>query len=277
VLAGKFGTYKSFVSVSWACSLATGKPWLGHDIIEPGPVVYIAAEGAGGLTDRIKAWESVHNRGRAIPDDRLAVVGGAAVIANDDDMFAISELCAQMRPRMVIWDTLHRSAPGIEENSNTEMGVIIDRISRFREHFACTQLFNHHTGHRGDRGRGASAIEDDFDNAWVIKMRDPENRSPKNPRTMEHRKIKDGATAEPVPIRLALCEVSATIERDEDRADETQWIVEQRIKDLATRCDAAGIPAAFGRDKLVAAAAQAGITGASNDLWSQVVRHRKAA
>ncbi len=75
ILAGKFGTYKTFASVSWACSVAAGVPWLGHEVTNPGPVIYVAAEGASGLRARIEAWECTYNRGRQIPDDRLIVVG----------------------------------------------------------------------------------------------------------------------------------------------------------------------------------------------------------
>jgi RecA-family ATPase len=277
LLAGKFGTYKSFVSVSWACSVATGKPWFGHEVVKPGPILYIAAEGASGLKQRTEAWESVYNRGQRIPDDRFVVVGGSVRLTLGGDMDAISELCAEVEPRLVIWDTLHRCAPGVEENSNTEMGLIVAAMDRLREVHECTQLVNHHTGHAGERSRGASAIEDDFENSWVIKLRDPEDRSPKNPRTMEHRKCKDDVLQEPIPIRLALCDVSATVERDEERSDDTKWLVEDKVKRKAAECDAAGISTNLGRERLKAAAQQAGIAGVSDTLWAMVVKARKGA
>jgi hypothetical protein len=50
-------SFKSFIAVDLACSVATGVPWLGCvPINDPGPVVYIAAEGQRGLNSRIKAW-----------------------------------------------------------------------------------------------------------------------------------------------------------------------------------------------------------------------------
>jgi len=274
LLAGKFGTYKSFVSVALACSVATGRPWLDHDIPEPGPVVYIAAEGASGLRARIEAWESVYNRGAKVPDERLIVVGGVVNLRHGGDMDAVSELCNEVTPKMVVWDTLHRCAPGVEENSNTEMGAVINALDRVRERHRCTQLVNHHTGHSGARGRGASAIEDDFDNSWVIKLGgDNEDRSAKNPRTLEHRKIKDGELSDPIPIRLAIAGESATVELGE----KAKWLAEEKVKEIAAACDAAGIPASYGRDRLAAAAIGSGITGVSNALWSQVVKYRKAA
>ncbi len=57
-LSGKFGTYKTFVALGWACSVATGRPWAGRLVAEPGPVVYVAAEGHSGLKSRVRAWTS---------------------------------------------------------------------------------------------------------------------------------------------------------------------------------------------------------------------------
>ncbi len=274
LLSGKFGTYKSFVSVALSCSIATGKPWLGHDVVTPGPVVYIAAEGASGIRARVEAWESVYNRGQRVADDGLVVVGTSVNVSRDEDLIAIDELCAEVKPKLLVWDTLHRCTPGIEENSNTEMGVVVSRLDRLRERHACTQLVNHHTGHAGVRSRGASSIEDDFENSWVIKLGgDGEDRSPKNPRTLHHRKTKEGEMAEPIPIQLALCDTSAAIERGEA----TDWLVEGKIKAKAAECDAAGIPTGFGRDRLMAAAQQAGIAGVSKEVWALVVKARKVA
>lgn len=58
---------------------------------------------------------------------------------------------------MVIVDTLHRSAPGTEENSATEFGLIFEATAGIRDEYATTTLFTDHTGHGGGRLCGTSA------------------------------------------------------------------------------------------------------------------------
>jgi hypothetical protein len=51
VLYGEPRAGKSFVALAWGLSVATGTPWLGHEV-QSGEVVYIYAEGLRGLTHR---------------------------------------------------------------------------------------------------------------------------------------------------------------------------------------------------------------------------------
>jgi RecA-family ATPase len=186
-----------------AASIATGRPFLGHEVAEEGPVIYIAAEGAAGIRGRFEAWEYAQFAGAPIPDDRLTVVSGPVNLLDPEQVAELDELCAEVAPRLMVLDTMHRCAPGVEENSAKEMGQVIEVLSGLRERHDCTILADHHTGHGGQRSRGSSSIEDDFDNAWVIKLAgDGEDRSPKNQRTMEHRKVKDGELNPRIPIGL---------------------------------------------------------------------------
>lgn len=278
LMSGKFGTYKSFVSVAMACSVATGVPWLGHEIDEPGAVLYIAAEGATGLKARIETWEQAHlPEGERIADDRLYVIGGAVNLSLGGDVDAIIGACADIKPKLVIWDTMHRCAPGVEENSSTEMGRIIHHLDQIREASSAAQLINHHTGHAGARSRGSSALEDDFDNSWVIKLGgDNEDRSAKTPRTMEHRKVKDGELSAEIPIELVSLGASAYVQRSagggEDDGAET-WIVAAHLADLANKV---GAPAGIGRRALRdAVMAKYPAEKHADSTWGEAARIRK--
>ncbi len=276
LLSGKFGTYKSFVSVAMACSVATGVPWLGHEINEPGPVLYIAAEGATGLKGRIETWERAHlDEGQRVADDRLIIIGGSVNLSVGGDVDAVLGLCEDFKPKLAIWDTLHRCAPGVDEDKSTGMGVVINTLALIREVTGATQLANHHTGHAGQRSRGSSALEDDFDNSWVIKLGgDNEDRSPKNTRTMEHRKVKDGVLSSEIPIELVGLDASAYVQRAAKGGDEEAlWIVAAHLADLANKV---GAPAGVGRRAMRdAVMAKYPSEKHADNVWAEAARIRK--
>ena len=59
MLFGPSGEGKSFVAIDWALSVATGLDWC-EKPVAPGRVIYVSAEGRGGLGQRITAWEQAH-------------------------------------------------------------------------------------------------------------------------------------------------------------------------------------------------------------------------
>jgi len=198
MISGKFGTYKSFVGVAMACSLATGKPFLGYSVPEPVSVLYIAAEGVSGIQGRVEAWEAENG---PVPDS-FGVISVSAQIMNNEDMGELVELVKESGAQVVFWDTLHRNAAGVDENSATEMSQVIRVLDRLREVSSIASVLLHHTGHGGERARGSSSIEDDIDTAFVIKLGDPEDRSKYVQRTIHHRKTKDGELLPEMDIRL---------------------------------------------------------------------------
>ncbi|NWP29097.1 AAA family ATPase, partial [Escherichia coli] len=67
---GKSNSYKSFLAIDMAGSIATGDiidGWHGADITDGFPVLYVATEGALGVAkQRIPGWYDAHD----IPRDR---------------------------------------------------------------------------------------------------------------------------------------------------------------------------------------------------------------
>src|SRR5258708_11515721 len=53
-LYGRSGRWKSFIALAWALCIATGLYWLGRKV-NPGPVVYVTAEGARSFGKRGRA------------------------------------------------------------------------------------------------------------------------------------------------------------------------------------------------------------------------------
>lgn len=270
-LSGKFGTYKTFVSVAWSCSVATGRPWEGREVVTPGPVVYVAAEGVSGIKSRVRSWELAFNDGIQVPDDMLYVLEGRIRLNDRSEVELFYQLIKPLNPAMVVIDTLHACSPGAEENSSKDMGEVFDSLSALRRNLKCTVLANHHTGHAGERSRGSSAIEDDADTSWVIKLKDSEDRSPANQRTLVHRKVKDGALSEEVPIILvpnADTGSGYVTYGEVEASGANEWLVEEAI---LKALESANAPRNVGRDRAK------GITEikASNDVYAAAMKRWK--
>lgn len=211
-LAGRTGTYKSFLAVSWACSLATGRSWQGRSdfgVSEPVRVLYVAAEGASGVAQRILAWQQTHRR---VPDGMLVVYPKPVRLSSEPDIEELSSIIERYDFGVVIIDTLHRSAPGTDEQSNTEFGLIYEAVAGLRDAHGTTTLLVDHTGHQGGtRPRGASAKLDDADFVLGID-REGDIPVPSAQRTLRVVKRKDMPTVGEWAIRLRSVEPSAVLE-----------------------------------------------------------------
>jgi hypothetical protein len=205
VLAGKFGSYKSFVTVSWACALASGRNWLDKQefaVPEAVKVLYVAAEGASGMKLRKRAWSE---RFGEVPRGNLAFYPRAVNLTDAAAVEDLEQAIAAREFKVVIIDTLHRSAPGAEENSSTELGLVFEAACRLRDEHGVTVLFVDHTGHGGERPRGSSIKVDDSDFV-IIADRPGEAATSDIQRTLKMHKRKDADTDGEWPIRLALVE-----------------------------------------------------------------------
>ena len=155
MLYGKFGSYKSFIALDMALSVAGGKKYLDQYACRSGPVVYIAGEGRGGLPKRILAWIGEH--GGEVPNDFKLMLEGPTL----SDHATLNRVLRKLRelpkkPVLIVIDTVARCYGG-EENSNTEVGKFIRHCDTIKAATGAAVLLIHHTGKDEDRGaRGAS-------------------------------------------------------------------------------------------------------------------------
>jgi hypothetical protein len=150
---GASGTFKSFTTLDFAGCVGTGKDWHGR-ATRQGGVIYLVAEGIRGIRKRVRAWEQHH---------QLKMTGvrflPRPVQAMDPEWLVLIALCEKLQPALIIIDTQARVTVGIEENSNTEMGRVVHRMEQLRTATEACVLLVHHTGHDGDRSRGATAVK----------------------------------------------------------------------------------------------------------------------
>lgn len=172
LLAGRHGTYKTFLALDWAASVATGRRWQGH-ATEKGRVLYIAGEGAYGLDARLDAWEQAWQT--KIEPGMFTVLPRAINMLRD--RAGVAELVRIVEEGgyvLVVVDTLRRASGGAEENSTQDMGVVVDNMERLKRATAAgTVLVVAHTDAGDNKVRGATTIEDDADVVWRVVRQGP--------------------------------------------------------------------------------------------------------
>jgi len=175
VLYGAPASFKSFLAIDWALSIAHGVDWNGRPTAQ-GAVVYLAMEGQSGIAVRAEAW----HRDRQLGDEGVPFyavttpIGMAMEDAPDVIQLrqAVEDTLGGVSPDLIVVDTLARSfaGSGADENSATDMGMFIRSCDLLKEWFDCTVLAVHHSGKDSDKGlRGSSSLLGAVDTSIAIK------------------------------------------------------------------------------------------------------------
>ena len=153
-LIGAAGSFKSFVALDIAACVGSGQSWQGHRVTQ-GDVIYIAAEGARGMTLRTRAWQQ--DRARSM--DGVAFLPLPVQVKKTEDWAALVEVCRRRKPSLIIIDTQHRIMKGLEENSASDFAYVTEALTALRMATGACVLVIHHTGRNGQDARGTSAID----------------------------------------------------------------------------------------------------------------------
>ncbi|MCT1353841.1 MULTISPECIES: AAA family ATPase [unclassified Gordonia (in: high G+C Gram-positive bacteria)] len=157
-LAGPAGSYKSFLAIAVACSVAAGTDLDGQRVGEPEHVIYVAAEGAAGLRARILAWCEHHGiEPRALEPTLHVLPLPVQLDTRTTDVAEAAALAEQFHAALVILDTRSKCTIGMEENSNTDQAKAVAAAEQISEASGATVLVIHHTGRDGNNPRGATA------------------------------------------------------------------------------------------------------------------------
>lgn len=197
---GPPGSKKSFVVLDMAGAVAAGRPWQGH-AVHGGTVVMVVAEGAGGLGNRIEAYERLHGP----MSDQVHFLPRPVQARDAKAWRTLVEACRRLEPVFVVIDTQARSTVGLEENSAMDMGVYVEAVRAAREATGACVLSVHHTGRKGGDARGSSAI----DGAQYTELK---VESEGLTGSLSTEKQKDMEMAAPVPLRFESVQVAV----DED-------------------------------------------------------------
>lgn len=159
LLYGTWGTCKTFIALDWAASIATGRDWQGRQT-EKRRSLYVAAEGAFGLAARVDAWEAGWHT--TIVGDDMHILPRPVNLTNEAEVADLVALVDWNGYGFIVIDTLARCMVGGDENGAQDCGIVVDVLTRLREHtpdgLGCVTGV-HHTGKDGKTFRGSSVFE----------------------------------------------------------------------------------------------------------------------
>ena len=214
VLYGESGSGKSFVALDLAASIALGQDWRGHKV-KQGKVVYVAAEGANGFRNRLRAYSHQHQLDlKTLP---LHIIHAAPNLLDKTDALDVAKAILTVgKPDLVIVDTLAQTMPGGNENGGEDMGKAMAHCRGIHRATGALVLLVHHSGKDSSKGaRGWSGLRAAADVEMEVVRSDQE-------RMLSVTKQKDGDDGAEFGFKL----VQVVVDIDEDGDDITSCIVE---------------------------------------------------
>lgn len=227
IMFGASQTYKSFILLSLLMAIAAKEErWGGALIKGHGAVVYVCAEGAGGIRNRIVA---LRQKLGVMPDADLPFFLIEARPRLGVDQGDKAELIAAIRKQVpegipiavVAVDTLSQCLGGGEENGSGSQ-IFVGNMTDIATAFGCVAIAVHHSGRADeDRTRGHSSLDGNPDFQWLVKRTDQAMTS-----RITLVKMKDGDRAIALDVHLVVLELGF----DEDGDPITTLVVDDIIE-----------------------------------------------
>ena len=168
---GESGSYKSFISLDMALSVASGIDWLNKHTVNRAKVVYVAGEGVAGYKKRINAWLADNDMKIEEIEDWFRFLPESLPLNDALDckvfLHKVKEFCGD-DVDLIVLDTQARCTEGVDENSNTEMGLVVKQLDAFKRDLRATIMLVHHTGNYASWARGASAVKAALDTQFML-------------------------------------------------------------------------------------------------------------
>lgn len=187
VLAGAPTTWKSFLALDWALSIASGRQWQGLDT-KKAPVLYVTNEGVGGLHRRIQAWENGWQQSR--PADFWQFTPPTPLWDPQrrvPDLSAVVMTARSVGAELIVFDTMSSLFGGIGENGADDISVVTNRLTAIRNNYGIASLVIHHTTKANpEESRGSGALKGNVDALFVMTRAG-------SVATLKTAKVKDGA------------------------------------------------------------------------------------
>ena len=213
-LYGASGSGKSFLALDLCAAVAAGGEWFDCRV-NRASVAYVALEGEAGFSQRVRAWQLHH--GHDLPAG-LHFIMQPFDLRSLEDLGELAEAVTASGGAggLLVIDTLNRAAPGMDENSSQDMGLLIDAAKVLQTKLGGLVLLVHHTGKDQSKGlRGHSSLHAALDAAIEVTRMDDR-------RDWRIAKAKDGNDGEAHPFRLVVVDIG----QDDDGEPVTSCVVE---------------------------------------------------
>ena len=167
MLFGSWGSFKTFIALDLALSIACGFPsrptW---DMVQAGPVLFAAGEGRSSLTRRVAGWEALHFE-RARVEDFVLVDPVPTTTISEEALEAFIGEALRRHPdgyKLTVVDTLSKAMWGADENAQRDAADMTALAHRLMAELGGSVLVLHHSGLADDkRSRGSSVFPADAD------------------------------------------------------------------------------------------------------------------
>ena len=161
VTYGASNSGKTTLMLDLAFRMTAGLPWLGKRV-EPGAVIWVAAESPNSVRLRLEAYRRHHGvtvGEFAIVPVALNLLDGSGDVDELIDMIKGEQKRLRLPLRWLGVDTVARVMPTGDENSAEDMGRLVATGDRFRVELGCHVNFIHHSGKEQAKGaRGHSSL-----------------------------------------------------------------------------------------------------------------------
>jgi AAA domain len=204
VVYGEAGSGKSAFAYDLIVSLVNGTPWCGR-VVQQCRVVWVAAEGAGGHTNRTEAID----KARGLDRTRLLTLQDAPNLLDAEQ---VKELAKAITERggadLIAVDTVAQVTPGANENASEDMGLLIANCRTLHDLTGATIMLIHHAGKDASKGaRGWSGLRAAVDAELEIS-RTGDNR------LARVTKMKDGVDNARFPFKLTVIPIGVDADGD---------------------------------------------------------------